>query len=90
MVQAQNMHLVKFKPISLNDATMLTNSVDFTSAIGHQDMARFKPNLKEAPMLTTEEKQKAISWYANNSYDLITIAQHFGIHVEELKQEIRS
>jgi TPR repeat protein len=38
--------------------------------------------------MTTKEKQQAIKWYIKG-IDLITIAQHYNLHVEELKKQIR-
>lgn len=46
--------------------------------------------LKGFKMLSKEDKKQALQWYANNNYDLQTIADHFKISVEQLKVEIRS
>lgn len=40
-------------------------------------------------MLSKDQKKEAINWYVNCSYSLSTIAQHYGITVEQLKTEIR-
>lgn len=41
-------------------------------------------------ILTTEERKLALDWYCNKNYDLITIAQHFDMHAEELKAQLHN
>jgi hypothetical protein len=40
-------------------------------------------------MLTTGEKKRALAWYVAG-FDLITIAQEFGITAEQLKAQLRN
>lgn len=40
--------------------------------------------------MSNEQIKLARHWYVTRGYDLITIAQHFGLHVEQLKKEIRT
>lgn len=40
--------------------------------------------------MTELEKTQALIWYAVEGYDLITIAQHFGITQEQLARELRN
>ena len=41
-------------------------------------------------VLTQEEKKQAISWLANDGFDLVTVAQHFGLTAEELKTQVHT
>lgn len=38
--------------------------------------------------MTEASKKQALTWYVQG-FDLITIAQHFGVGVEELKDNLR-
>lgn len=40
--------------------------------------------------MTQQEKHTAINWLANGNYDISTVAQHFGLTIEELKSEIHN
>lgn len=39
--------------------------------------------------MTEQEKKQAIQWLCKN-YDLVTVAQHFGLTRDELAREIRT
>lgn len=39
--------------------------------------------------LTDADRAQALEWYVKG-FDLITIAQHFGVHVEVLKNLLRT
>jgi hypothetical protein len=41
-------------------------------------------------MLNSEQRQLALDWYVQKGYDLITIAQHFGLTRDQLAHELRS
>lgn len=43
-----------------------------------------------AQVLTKDELDQAIRWNAVNGYDWVTIAQHFGVTVEDMKAAIRN
>jgi hypothetical protein len=45
---------------------------------------------KKRNTLTEEDRKTALKWYANDNFDLITIAQHFKISVEALKSNLRT
>lgn len=46
-----------------------------------------KPKTK---LLTEQDKKIALHWYAVKDYDLATIAQHFGLTVEQIKSELNN
>ncbi|ELP5898713.1 hypothetical protein QTV49_000587 [Vibrio vulnificus] len=46
--------------------------------------------MEQAAKLTEEQRKQAISWLANDNYDISTVAQHFGLNREELAKEIRT
>ena len=41
-------------------------------------------------VLTPEEKRQALDWYVNKGFDLATIAQHYGLTVEQLKRQLNN
>jgi len=40
--------------------------------------------------MSVEDKKLAIYWLANTPYDIITVAQHFGMTADELAKEVRT
>lgn len=40
--------------------------------------------------LNEEERKCAINWLCNCNFDVSTVAQHFNLNSEQLKNEIRS
>src|SRR5574343_996844 len=42
------------------------------------------------PKLTKQDRKTALHWYAVKGYDLITIAQHFGLTLDEIKSELNN
>jgi hypothetical protein len=45
---------------------------------------------KKRNTLSQEDRKTALKWYANDNFDLVTIAQHFKISVEALKNNLRT
>lgn len=45
---------------------------------------------KKRNTLNEEDRKTALKWYANDNFDLVTIAQHFKISVEVLKNNLRT
>jgi transposase-like protein len=41
-------------------------------------------------MLNAEQRAQALSWYAQGTANLQTIAQHFGLTTDQLAREIRT
>ena len=42
----------------------------------------------DVKLLSEQDRKQALKWYAQNGYDLQTIAQHFGLTVDQLKREL--
>jgi hypothetical protein len=45
---------------------------------------------RKANTLSPDDRKQALKWYANDNYDLQTIADHFKIGVEALKNNLRT
>lgn len=41
-------------------------------------------------MLTDEQRAEALKWYSKGTANLQTIAQHYGLTVEQLARELRT
>lgn len=41
-------------------------------------------------LLSEAQKKQAIQWLANDGYDLVTVAQHFGLTRDQLAAQLRN